>query len=268
MTARRNCFQGNLAYEEACCAGEGADCFDLEFTKKLCCNLDWTQASSSIQAKFILSRIHANKLPRFKYRAAFYVKMLALLNISGEVAEVGVHSGQFATIFLQQASAVLGPTAITQYNMIDVWKHASPGTHYDGSINVENGGQSERLRLAINRTRKYWAAISVIQKPSQIAARIFQDEQLSFIYLDARHDYCAVMDELELYWPKLKPGGLFAGDDFYPPEKGINFKYSYCQNGSRILGSVARAIIEWSGRVKLQFHNVDAQWLVHKPMRS
>lgn len=33
---------------------------------------------------------------------------------------------------------------------------------------------------------------------------------MDFIYVDARHDYCGVKEDIELYWPKLRDGGIMA----------------------------------------------------------
>lgn len=38
--------------------------------------------------------------------------------------------------------------------------------------------------------------------------------QADVIYIDARHDYKGVTEDLNVYWPLLKKGGLFFGDDF------------------------------------------------------
>lgn len=43
------------------------------------------------------------------------------------------------------------------------------------------------------------------------AASSFENESVDFIYIDARHDWCGAMEDIELYWPKLKQGGIFAG---------------------------------------------------------
>jgi hypothetical protein len=29
--------------------------------------------------------------------------------------------------------------------------------------------------------------------------------------VDARHDYCGAKEDIELYWPKLREGGIMAG---------------------------------------------------------
>jgi hypothetical protein len=39
---------------------------------------------------------------------------------------------------------------------------------------------------------------------------------LDFIYIDGRHDYAGVKEDVEAWYPKLKEGGLFAGHDFVP----------------------------------------------------
>ena len=46
------------------------------------------------------------------------------------------------------------------------------------------------------------------------AVDLFQNESLDFIYIDARHDYKAVWDDLEAWFPKLRKGGLFSGHDY------------------------------------------------------
>jgi len=39
---------------------------------------------------------------------------------------------------------------------------------------------------------------------------------LDYVYVDARHDYAGVKEDLEAWWPKLRKGGLLAGHDFIP----------------------------------------------------
>jgi len=37
---------------------------------------------------------------------------------------------------------------------------------------------------------------------------------LDFAYIDARHDYEGLSEDLRAWWPKLCPGGLMAGHDY------------------------------------------------------
>jgi tRNA(Arg) A34 adenosine deaminase TadA len=43
---------------------------------------------------------------------------------------------------------------------------------------------------------------------------LFAEESLDFIYIDANHKYEFVLQDLKLWFPKLRKGGIFAGHDF------------------------------------------------------
>ena len=47
------------------------------------------------------------------------------------------------------------------------------------------------------------------------AASRFADGALDFVYLDAMHLYADARADIEAWWPKLKVGGLMAGDDYH-----------------------------------------------------
>ena len=51
----------------------------------------------------------------------------------------------------------------------------------------------------------------------------FPDGYFDYVYLDAMHDYCSVNDELQLWWPKIRRGGIFAGQSLK-----MNFLYVAC----------------------------------------
>ena len=42
----------------------------------------------------------------------------------------------------------------------------------------------------------------------------FEDNSIDFVYVDARHDYKGVLEDLRLYWPKVRQGGILAGHDY------------------------------------------------------
>lgn len=43
--------------------------------------------------------------------------------------------------------------------------------------------------------------------------------QADVIHIDAGHDYASVMADLRAWWPLLRPGGLYIGDDYH--EQGV-----------------------------------------------
>ena len=44
---------------------------------------------------------------------------------------------------------------------------------------------------------------------------------LDFVFIDAQHDYDSVKKDIEIWTPKLKPGGLLSGHDYQPNFKGV-----------------------------------------------
>ena len=57
--------------------------------------------------------------------------------------------------------------------------------------------------------------------PSVEGAKKFEDGSLDFLYLDALHLYQPVKDDIAAWWPKLKPGGIFGGDDHNSAFPGV-----------------------------------------------
>jgi hypothetical protein len=62
--------------------------------------------------------------------------------------------------------------------------------------------------------RAYPGRASLIRAFSVDAAARFGNASLSFIYIDARHDYEGVLEDLTAWWPKLCPGAMIAGHDW------------------------------------------------------
>ena len=93
--------------------------------------------------------------------------------------------------------------------------------------------------------------ICFIEKSSTEAAKDIPDASLDYIFIDGDHSYAAVLQDCHTYWPKIKPGGIFAGHD-------------------RQLPDVIRAVTEFRSSLGISNHVrfVDYQvWFWHKEHR-
>lgn len=84
--------------------------------------------------------------------------------------------------------------------------------HFFKSFEVNSMREAELE--AIRNIEPYDNRVHFLRIDSLVAAEIFEDEYLDFIYLDASHLYEAVKKDL-IAWPrKVRPGGIVMGHDY------------------------------------------------------
>lgn len=72
---------------------------------------------------------------------------------------------------------------------------------------------AEVRRLFYKRAIKYRNLLH-LNLLSAEAAGLFQDGSIDFLYIDGNHQYEAVKQDIELFLPKIKHGGLISGHDY------------------------------------------------------
>ena len=121
--------------------------------------------------------------------------------------EIGVQYGLFSKEILKRWKSC------EKYYLIDIWDSINDDT-YNDSANVGIQKQAKIYQKCLENLGEFKNKISVIKMTSDNAVNLFDDFSIDFIYIDARHDYSSVHNDLKLYYPKLKKNGIFSGDDY------------------------------------------------------
>ena len=119
---------------------------------------------------------------------------------------MGVYQGEFAEKSLSHWYG--------QYEAIDAWQHrkseqgVADKNFVDETTNRANYEQTkQRIAQAGPRAR-------AVKAFSVDAAASYPDGHFDWIFIDTVHTRDAVAADLQAWWPKLRPGGLFSGDDY------------------------------------------------------
>jgi len=127
----------------------------------------------------------------FDYREDFavYVHDFAEFNFPAMAVEVGVFDGDFA----------------------EKNRHWYRGEYY----------MVDPVLRPLMQTRldDWGSRAHFLEKKSTAAAAMFEDESLDWVYIDAKQTYKNVKEDMKVWWPKLKRGGLFSGYDYCVTQK-------------------------------------------------
>lgn len=127
-------------------------------------------------------------------------------DLLGEGAEIGVKHGQFSEYLLDHWKGRL-------LYSVDPWREFERGVYQDDD-NVAQREQDRNYEITQKRLSRFGARSKILRMTSEEAARLIRDDSLDFVYLDARHDYASVKEDISLWFPKVRPGGVLAGHDY------------------------------------------------------
>lgn len=120
--------------------------------------------------------------------------------------EVGVKEGYFSAHLLEHWH---GRHLIS----VDPWREFA-GDEYRDIANVPQETHEGFYQATVRRLAPYGDRSTIWRTTSLEAAERIPRHSLDFVYLDARHDYGAVLEDLGAWFEKLRPGGILSGHDY------------------------------------------------------
>jgi len=149
--------------------------------------------------------------------------------------EVGAWKGK-STSYMAVLIANSGKNI--KFDVVDTWKGSAEHANMPAIIN--DTLYSEFLEL-MKPVEKY---INPIRMTSVEAAKLYQDNSLDFVLIDANHDYEPVKEDILAWLPKVKPNGILAGDDY--PWPGVTQAVQEVLGGNVKLSCGTGNIYCWS----------------------
>ena len=162
------------------------------------------------------------------------------------ICEIGVFESQnFRRMIESKPKIAVG---------VDLWRCDGNPARNDSGFNQERLNSQYKLFLSIMKDNPN---VRLYRQYSQEAAENFPDGYFDLIYIDADHTYEGCKADMETWWPKMKPGGFFTGDDYsnsHAPVTGVKF-------------GVIKAVNEFAKEVNLPVYELSKHgWAIIKPL--
>lgn len=117
--------------------------------------------------------------------------------------EVGSFKGTYANHILNNWNGLL--------YMVDIWRELDWDEYTDTSNkSIDDGVWYSAMKSVVGFEDR---ALMLRMKSNQ-ASQLFADNSLDFVYIDANHKYEYVKNDIELWYPKIRKGGMLSGHDY------------------------------------------------------
>jgi hypothetical protein len=137
-------------------------------------------------------------------------------------AEVGVEVGVFSKLLCEH-------TPNLKLYSIDPWLAYKI---MDGErIYGKSQRRQEEYYKATRERLVPYKNCHIIRDSSMNAVKMFADESLDFVYIDANHDYKFIKEDIREWSKKVRKGGMVSGHDYYKFPSGND--------------GIIRAVDEW-----------------------
>lgn len=158
--------------------------------------------------------------------------------------EVGAFKGKSAAFMAELIKA--SGKSIT-FDVVDHWEGSTDIIATDPDV------LAGTLKQAFDRNVAYIAEYitSIYDGKSVDAAAVYTDNSLDFVFIDASHETADVIADCTAWWPKVKRGGVLAGDDW---------------SWETVQAGVSVFFESLSGEYTLQM--IDEGWRVMKPQEE
>jgi len=144
---------------------------------------------------------------------SYQIARMIIDNNYKRFAEVGIWQCRTLSRILKSNAS----DQIEEYWAIDNFDHVESGYHRELSKEVWDSAYAQACGHMIHNQ-----SLKVLRMKSVDACKLFENEYLDMVFIDASHDYDAVVEDIKCWEPKIKKGGIISGHDYIKKKWGVN----------------------------------------------
>ena len=118
--------------------------------------------------------------------------------------EIGAWRGRSSSYM---AVEIINSGKNIKFDVVDHWLGSS---EHQMNPSVKRGTLYDEF---INNTKPVNHIINPLRMTSVEASKLYDDNSLDFVFIDASHEYEFVKEDIKHWFPKVREGGIIAGDD-------------------------------------------------------
>lgn len=141
-----------------------------------------------------------------------YDEIVGNMSITGSVVEIGCWKGRSAAYM---AERIRDSGKNIKHVCVDTWEGTITEDHHQKDDAVKQG---KLYDLFLENMSPFAGKFEPMRMTSLEAAALCADNSFDFVYIDASHEYEDVKADIRAWLPKVKKGGIIAGDDYNSPQ--------------------------------------------------
>jgi predicted O-methyltransferase YrrM len=166
-----------------------------------------------------------NEIPGWFSYQNIYEEMVESAKGGETFVELGAWFGK-STNYL--ATKIRESKKNIKFTAIDTWKGTDNEELHQNIVGAFNGDIFYEFIDNTTLSNNY-SAFDIIKDSSYNSAKLFRNSSIDYMMIDAGHTYDDVKSDINIWYNKIKPGGIISGDDY----------------GTNIFEGVTRAVNEY-----------------------
>ena len=169
------------------------------------------------------------------------------------LVEVGSWKGRSAAFM---AVEIINSNKNIKFDCVDTWKGSIEHTTYDVIT------EEKLYDVFLSNIEPVKHIINPIRMTSIEASKLYEDNSLDFVFIDASHEYEDVKEDILAWLPKVKIGGVLAGHD-YNTFEGVNRAVDEIFNINNL--EISEYCYIYKKQNMEKFYNIEEQKLWNQP---